>query len=220
MGNVFSMQAAAVTDDALVARPLVRKPVDAQDKRRHFRYQLRMPAKFLLLDTREEKVGVLTDVSASGAAVETDSAPPVGTNVVLHAEPIGLIPAKVVRLTSGGFASEFQISDAKREKLATLLKWSASMITTGRNVPRAHDRIRPANVTVTVRLRSGQVETCNVRNLSRSGAAIDSTKRPPIDSLVTLGQHRARVVRHDPGGYAVEFLRLIPAEVFDENYIL
>jgi hypothetical protein len=45
-------------------------------------------------------------------------------------------------------------------------------------------------------------------------------RQPAAGTWVTIGRMRARIVRHIPGGFAVEFARIIPVEMFDADIIL
>jgi hypothetical protein len=54
-------------------------------------------------------------------------------------------------------------------------------------------------------------------DVSRSGAALAVDAAPAIGTPVTVGSRPAQVVRQFSGGFAVEFNRLIPAEMFDDD---
>ena len=53
-----------------------------------------------------------------------------------------------------------------------------------------------------------------------SGAALQADFQATIGTALSVGSTQAQVVRLFPGGFAVEFLRTFPAEVFDENILL
>jgi hypothetical protein len=55
-------------------------------------------------------------------------------------------------------------------------------------------------------LAEGITLTCRVLDVSISGASIATPARPEIGTEVTLGKLRARVVRHHPQGFGVQFL--------------
>jgi len=57
-------------------------------------------------------------------------------------------------------------------------------------------------------------------DVSRTGAALQATIKPPIDARVTIGATRAKVVRTFQEGFAIEFARPIPIERFDEDLVL
>ena len=54
-------------------------------------------------------------------------------------------------------------------------------------------------------------------DVSLSGAALRADVQPPMGTVVTIGRTKGKVVRVMEGGFAVEFLRALPAETFDEN---
>ncbi|MGG2383128.1 PilZ domain-containing protein, partial [Salmonella enterica] len=48
--------------------------------------------------------------------------------------------------------------------------------------------------------------TCRLLDISISGASVATTLRPLLGTEVMLGKLRARVVRHHPQGFGVQFL--------------
>ena len=73
---------------------------------------------------------------------------------------------------------------------------------------RAYPRVRLRDA-VEVRVATG-VYDCHLVDISGGGALIESRTYPPIGEAVTLrlrdvGQLKATVVRHVPGGFAVAF---------------
>ncbi len=93
-----------------------RHDVGLPEDRRHERIVPLMRRANLRLPEGREQIVKIVDISVSGVGIETESLPPIGTNVV-----IGSTPATVVRHFRGGFAGEFakpfapgQIDEATR----------------------------------------------------------------------------------------------------------
>jgi hypothetical protein len=82
---------------------------------------------------------------------------------------------------------------------------------------RRHERIEPRNGSVTLTMASGRQHLARIIDISRSGVALTVDAEPPIGAPITVGARPAQVVRLFQGGIAVEFNRLIPEEMFDEN---
>ncbi len=105
----------------------------------------------------------------------------------------------------GGFAIRINATRHKREKLAAQLTWLANrseLVADGRR----HERVTPKNGDSTLQLDEGITLTCRVLDVSISGASIATPARPEIGTELVLGKLRARVVRHHPQGFGVQFL--------------
>ena len=85
------------------------------------------------------------------------------------------------------------------------------------DLPRCHERIEPRNRSTTLTLAGGRQHLARIIDISRSGVALTVDAVPPIGAPVTVGARPAQVVRLFEGGIALEFNRLIPEEMFDEN---
>jgi PilZ domain len=72
------------------------------EDRRHGRYTPRNARTVITLDSGEQIVSRLIDVSSSGCSVSTDRNFPMGQRIV-----VGRLPARVVRIFDGGVAVEF-----------------------------------------------------------------------------------------------------------------
>jgi PilZ domain len=174
------------------------------DRRRHKRLSVTLLGRFML-QSKEEHPCKLIDISASGAAIMSPAAVRVGERVVAYFDHIGGIEGLVVREFEGGFAFQFNSTKHKREKLAAQLTWLANrseLVADGRR----HERVTPKNGNSTLHLSEGITLTCRVLDVSISGASIATPARPEIGTEVVLGKLRARVVRHHPQGFGVQFI--------------
>jgi hypothetical protein len=68
-----------------------------------------------------------------------------------------------------------------------------------------------------MRLADGQEVGVRIIDVSLSGAAISTNLKPDLGSRVTVGATHGKVVRHFEGGVAIEFLRILADQSFDEN---
>jgi hypothetical protein len=119
---------------------------------------------------------------------------------------VGGIEGEVVREFEGGFAFKIHATSHKREKLAAQLTWLANRSELDDEASRRHDRIAPNVGESTLHLAEGIALTCRVLDISISGASIATPARPDIGTEVVLGKLRARVVRHHPQGFGVQFI--------------
>ncbi len=175
------------------------------DRRRYKRISVTLLGRFMR-ESKEEHPCKLVDVSAGGAAVTSLVSVPVGERVVAYFDHIGGIEGVVVRVFDGGFAFSIAATKHKREKLAAQLTWLANRSELGNEDGRRHERITPQNGEHALQLAEGIVLTCRVLDISISGASVATPARPEIGTEVVLGKLRARVMRHHPEGFGVQFL--------------
>jgi hypothetical protein len=154
------------------------------------------------------------DVSAGGMFILAEVRPKLGEKVVVYLELIGGLEGEILRVTPDGFGMSFRATLRKREQIADQLTWLINRDFLGEDGQRRDDRIRPHRIDYTLVCDEGEISV-KLLDVSRSGAAIISARQLTIGTPVTIGRTRARVVRHIPGGFAVEFARIIPVELFD-----
>ena len=175
------------------------------DRRRHKRIAVTLPGRFMR-ESKEEHPCKLVDISAGGAAVTSPVAVTIGERIVAYFDHVGGIEGEVVRELEGGFAFKIHATSHKREKLAAQLTWLANRSELDDEASRRHDRIAPKVGESTLQLAEGIALTCRVLDISISGASIATPARPDIGTEVVLGKLRARVVRHHPQGFGVQFI--------------
>lgn len=175
------------------------------DRRRHKRIAVTLLGRFMR-ESKEEHPCKLIDISVGGAAVTSPVSVPLGERIVAYFDHVGGIEGEVVRELEGGFAFKIHATSHKREKLAAQLTWLANRNELEDEASRRHERIAPNVGESTLHLAEGIVLTCRVLDISISGASIATPARPDIGSEVLLGKLRARVVRHHPQGFGVQFI--------------
>lgn len=144
-------------------------------------------------------------MSPGGMAVIAPQSGKTGERVVAYIDQIGRLEGTITRIYPSGFAMTISASARKRDKLAAQLTWLANRSSLGLSDDRRQSRVPVPDQTATVQLDNGDEEKCHIVDLSVSGVAVMSDRRPPIGSAVRVGKVRGRVVRHIDGGFAVEF---------------
>ena len=118
----------------------------------------------------------------------------------------GRVEAITADQVPGGFRVLFALSGARRDRFVSRLAWLA-----GKNAKtaesRRHVRYEPKESSSSITLPDGRVYTCEVIDISLSGAAVKVDVVPSLGTHVVLGKMRGRVVRYLPTGIAIEFLR-------------
>jgi PilZ domain-containing protein len=175
------------------------------DRRRHKRIAVTLLGRFMR-ENKEEHACKLIDISAGGAAIVSPVTVTIGERVVAYFDHVGGIEGEVVREFEGGFAFRINATSHKREKLAAQLTWLANRNELTEEAARRHDRAAPRVGESTLQLAEGIVLSCRVLDISISGASIATPARPDIGAEVLLGKLRARVVRHHPQGFGVQFI--------------
>ncbi len=186
------------------------------ERRRHQRVKVRLTGQFMRQDRREFPCATI-DLSPGGIAFEAEASGEIGERIIAYLNQIGRVEGTVARHFYGGFAIQMKLPPLKREKLADQLTWLANRQVLGMPEDRRHERIVPRNRHTTLTLPGGRELVVRLIDVSQSGAAVTVDANSPIGTPVTLGTRPAQVVRQFAGGLAVEFNRLIPVEMFDED---
>jgi hypothetical protein len=189
------------------------------ERRRHQRVKVLLAGRFMRSDRNEFDCESI-DASPGGIAFSSEAAVERGERIVAYINQIGRIEGKVARIFPGGFAVQMNLLAAKRDRLADQLTWLANRHSLGLPEDRRHERIAPHSRHTTLQLANGRKFTASLIDISISGAALQVEFQPSIGSRVVVGSTTAQVVRHVDRGIAVEFLRLIPADAFDEHTVL
>jgi hypothetical protein len=186
------------------------------ERRRHQRVKVRLTGQFMRQDRQEFPCATI-DMSPGGIAFEAEASGEIGERIIAYLNQIGRVEGTVARHFYGGFAIQMKLPPLKREKLADQLTWLANRQVLGMPEDRRHERIAPRERNTTLTLPGGREHLARIIDVSRSGVALAVDVTPPIGTPVTVGSRPAQVVRQFSGGLAVEFNRLIPAEMFDDD---
>ena len=176
----------------------------AADRRRHKRVAVALLGRFMRAN-KQEFPCKLHDISIGGAAIMSPVELELGERVIAYFDTLGGLEGTVARCFEGGFAIRLIASQHKREKLAGQLTWILNHAELDGIEARRHARTALAAAPSTLTLSEGIAISCQVLDISISGASIAVAAKPAIGSDVTLGKLRARVVRHHDSGIGVAF---------------
>ncbi|MEH2476150.1 hypothetical protein V1281_002680 [Nitrobacteraceae bacterium AZCC 2161] len=211
------MTSTRLTGTALMALAQTRSILPSTEERRRFqRVKVHLLGRYMLPDRREFPCQVI-NMSPGGLALLGPGIGNVGDRVIAYLDHIGRVEGKVTRIIDNGFAMSVGATPRKRDKLAAQLTWLANRDILNLPEDRRHDRIVPRNPISLLTLEDGSQMTCRIIDLSLSGAAIAAEKRPPLNTHVSLGRVKSRVVRHLEDGFALEFIHQQPAETLEDS---
>jgi hypothetical protein len=175
------------------------------EKRKECRSHLSLAGRLFFPDRNVEDVCQIVDLSPSGARLKSSASSPIGTRVVLYIEEFGRYEGSVVWRDRTLLGLQFRCTESRRartsEQIAVFLanggKRDSDLRRTARfrEMPDLHE-------VVTSR---GQRLPCEVIDIALGGAALKSSFRPEIGETVQFGECSARVIRHSPDGFVVEF---------------
>lgn len=126
--------------------------------------------------------------------------------VEMHLDDIGEVGGTIDRLHPNGFEVQIAADAATRKRLSDKIKWVEKRNRNQVADQRAEGRFVPEDPFSTLIMPDGAVMSCFVVDLSAKGAAISAHLTPDLGAMLVLGEILSRVVRHFPGGFAVEFV--------------
>lgn len=188
-----------------------------KDFRRHVRVAVSLTARCMFEDRREVFCRIL-DMSIGGAAIEAPTQGAMRERVVAYVDEIGRIEGRIVRRFAGGFALTWDVSEARRDKLADRLTWIVNRVQLGLTDDRRHDRRAPAKPWSRLVLADGTEVRCRVLDVSTSGAAVRADLRPRLGAAVFLGRMQGRVVRSGEESIGIEFDRVQSRYALLDNF--
>ncbi|MGJ0508537.1 MAG: PilZ domain-containing protein [Methylocystis sp.] len=195
------------------------EPDYLQDVRAQRRFQ-RVPVTLFgryMLESRREFPCQTLEMSPGDMMLFAPVKARVGEKVVVYLDQIGRFAGVTVRETETGFALTMSLTPAKRDRLADQLTWFANRYSCSLPEDRRHERIVPLMQRTLLRLPDGQEIIAKIRDISLSGAGVETEARPDIGESVVVGSTPAIIVRHFEGGVGAEFETPFRAGALDES---
>jgi hypothetical protein len=162
--------------------------------------------RFMLPDTTEHACKV-SELSLEGAIFSSDqSPPPVGLPIVAYIETIGRVVGVAGDSMEGGFKVNFMLVGNRRERLALRLASLNRKAEEEESEPRRAMRYKLSDSSSQLCLPDGRVYTCEVVDISLTGASVKTEILPSLGTCIVLGKMRGRIVRYTDQGIAIEFV--------------
>lgn len=145
-------------------------------------------------------------ISTRSAVITSEMPAQRGEPVALRFDGIGIRHGQVERVFKGGFIVAFGLGDGQGEGLSDRIDWLKLKARGKALERRAFPRVLPRDGAARAIVGRDQVETCQIKDMSQTGAAILCEVLPPVGQLVAIGAVPGYVVRHFEGGFAIRFV--------------
>lgn len=188
----------------------------AAGQRRHYRVRVNLLGRYMLADRREFPCQV-SEMSPGELEVIATAKGQIGERVICYVDHIGRVEGVITHLNDDGFGMTVATTTRKRDKIAAQLTWLANRHILNLPEDRRHERFEPRVQSTRLILPDGTEVICRVIDLSESGVALRTDKRPEIGASVTVGKIPGRVVRKLDDGFAVEFTRLQHRDLVEDS---
>jgi len=175
------------------------------DRRADARVPVTLLGRFMRA-TKHEFPCKMIDISVGGAALMAPVEPDIDEKIIAYFDQVGGLEGKVIRVFAGGFALQFTMTSHKRDKLGTTLAFIANKREQPGTEGRRHERIVTVGNAGALTLTEGLTISCEIYDMSISGASIVTPARPELGTILKLGNLNARVVRHHDRGIGLEFV--------------
>ncbi len=160
----------------------------------------------LIVGAGREGSGSMHNVSEKGAMLRTDVPARVGDAVTFYTDGFDRLEGRVVRIVSGGFAVEFNLSAIQNVSIGERI---AAMMMNGHCLHLTEKREYSARKTVNLdgsaRVDGEDGFPCTLVNISNSGCLIRAQRLPPLGAEILIGERRGRVMRLGKNTFAVRF---------------
>jgi hypothetical protein len=176
-----------------------------ENRREHERSQVELDGQLFVPAEESEQPCRIVDLSAGGARVVCEDVPPCTTYVILYVDGFGRFPAVTTRYSDGAIGMRFDMTEHKRKKLTQQIKAYLTAGIVGVTNLRRYKRVNVPTEASFVR-EDGQEVACAIRDFSLQGVFVETSVRPPVDEVISIGHHKGRVMRHEKNGIAVQFV--------------
>jgi hypothetical protein len=161
--------------------------------------------RFMLPDMSEHACQVL-ELTLEGAIFITSDVPPVGLAIVAYLEDLGRVEAVSGEAVPGGFKITYAATGSRLERLQQRITYLSER-EAGAPDQRRHPRFEPKDKHSSITLPDGRSYTCEVLDISVSGAGIKADVMPAMGTYLMVGKMKGRVVRYLDTGFAIEFVK-------------
>jgi hypothetical protein len=161
--------------------------------------------RFMLPDMSEHACQAF-DMTLEGATFMASDVPPSGLAIVAYLEDLGRVEVVSGEQVPGGFKVSYAATGTRLERLQNRITYLMERAA-GAPDHRRHARFEPKDKHSAITLPDGRNYSCEVIDISISGAAIKTEIMPAMGTYLMVGKMRGRVVRYLENGFAIEFIK-------------
>jgi hypothetical protein len=165
--------------------------------------------RFMLPDMSEHACQVL-DLTLKGATFITTDVPPPGLAIVAYLEDLGRVEIISGDPVPGGFKVTYAATGSRLERLQQRITYIMERAS-GAADNRRHPRFEPKDKHSSIMMPDGRSYSCEVLDISVSGAGIKTDVMPALGTYLMVGKMKGRVVRYLENGFAIEFVKHLAA---------
>ena len=186
------------------SEPVIAK--DPADRRRFRRVRVDLPGRLFTPADGQEARCTVADLSPGGAAITCETGP-----AAWHARSFSMSTASAASKAPSpapkarASASQFNCTQAKRERIAEQLTLFLNKVLVDDSVLRRHERTHHKGFAKFTRA-DGQIVPCEVMDISVGGVSLKTDVKPMIGEFVLIAQMAGRVARHHENGIGIEFV--------------
>lgn len=147
-------------------------------------------------------------VSSGRTVVTADVQVQRGERVAFRFDGVGIRYGTVERPMKSGFVANLEADTTSAGEVDARIGWLKQKGLGRAENRRRHPRVLPKDPQSFLVLGLDSYVKCRIRDMSRSGVAIESGLQPPIGQLLAVGAVPGRVARHFEGGFGVVFIEL------------
>lgn len=153
----------------------------------------------------------VVSLSASAIVIATPVQASVGEQIWVELEGFGVIRCEIEEVRPDSIFCHNLIKEDARRRLAIWVSWLRRRGGRVAGDQREFMRLRPRDSRTTMTFADGSAADVLLSDVSRSGAAVASTRVVSVGDAVQIGRVPAHVVRAVDGGFAVAFDQVLEA---------
>jgi hypothetical protein len=155
----------------------------------------------------------VVQMSSQAISISAPVTGTIGEWAIIRLGHLGTFEGPIIRTMDRGLVVRVVATADERKKIDSKIAWiNDKTAADGRD----HGRLVPRDPRSSLLLADGRLIECEVLDYSVSGAGVSAEITPEIGEMIKVGDVIGKVVRHFPGGFAVQFTVLQDGKAVEE----